>query len=268
MGRIPKIIHYCWFGGGPLGRDAQEYMRSWQANCPDYTVMRWDESNFDLSLSDYAREAYEAKKWAFLADYVRLWALEKYGGIYMDTDVELLRPLDEFLDEPAFCGFEHEKQLSTALIGSEPGGAWVRMLLADYEGRHFRRPDGSLDETTNVEAITGRTRGLGGIEINGAFQRAEGLLTVYPRDWFSPMTFYTGKLAVTADTRAVHHFVASWHDETAQRERAVRYRCIRLLGERWGTKAANAVNLARRHDGSLGRAVKYYLSRPFRSGRG
>lgn len=259
---IPKIIHYCWFGGAPLSRETEKYMDTWRACCPGYEIRRWDESSFDVNCCAYTSEAYAAKKWAFLTDYVRLWALEQYGGIYMDTDVELLKPLDEFLTEPAFCGFEREEQLSTALIGSEPHGRWVQMLLEDYKDRHFLRPDGTPDETTNVQVISAATRDRCGIVMNGQAQKAEGLISVYPRDWFSPMTFYTGQGRPTENTRAIHHFVASWHDEQWQRERDTRYACIRLLGESLGERVANAVNALRRRDGSFTQGVMYYLRLP------
>ncbi len=259
---IPKILHYCWFGGAPLSPQTEKYIAAWRALCPDYEIRQWDETNFDVDCCVYVREAFAAKKWAFLADYARLWALEKYGGIYLDTDVELLRPLDEFLSESAFCGFENSYHLSTALIGSEPGGTWVRALLEEYKDRRFLLPDGSCDLTTNVEVVSGRTEKLFGLAMDGTAQRAEGVVTLYPADWFSPMDYQTGKLTVTANTRAIHRFVASWHDERRRRERDVRYKCVALLGENLGARAANAINFARRRDGSFRQAVGYYLRLP------
>ncbi len=259
---IPKILHYCWFGGRPLSPETEKYIATWRDKCPDYEIKRWDESSFDMDRCAYAKEAYEAKKWAFLADYVRLWALGEYGGIYLDTDVELIKPLDPFLGESAFCGFEREEQLCTAVMGSEPGGRWVSALLEDYQRRHFLMPDGSFDETTNVTTVSGRTERTFGFKLDGTAQKKEGVLTLYPRDVFSPMTFYTGKLEVTANTVAIHHFEGSWHDEVQRRERAVRYKCVKLFGEKLGEKAANAVNFAHRRDGSFRRGVIYYLTLP------
>ena len=210
---IPKIIHYCWFGGKPLSAETEQYIATWRAQCPDYEIKRWDETTFDVNMCPYAKEAYEAKKWAFLADYARLWALEKYGGVYMDTDVELIKPLDGFLSESAFCGFEEKGVLCTALMGSEPGGKWVRALLEGYRDRHFLLADGSFDETTNVTVISQQTEKLFGLAMDGTAQKAEGVLTLYPRDRFSPMDFATGRIDRTENTAAIHHFVASWHDE-------------------------------------------------------
>lgn len=259
---IPKILHYCWFGGKPLSAETEKYIATWRAMCPDYEIKRWDETTFDVNMCPYAKEAYEAKKWAFLADYARLWALHTYGGVYMDTDVELIKPLDGFLGESAFCGFEEQGRLCTALMGSEPGGKWVGALLESYRDRHFLLADGSFDQTTNVTVISDRTEKLFGLKLDGTAQRAEGVLTLWPRDRFSPMDFETGKIERTENTVAIHHFVASWHDEKWLKERAVRYKCIKLFGEGLGNRVANAVNFARRRDGSFRRGVIYYLTLP------
>lgn len=260
---IPKIIHYCWFGEEPLSKETENYIRTWQTCCPGYEIRRWDESNFDMQGSAYAREAFEVKKWAFLADYVRLKVLSEFGGIYLDTDVELLKGFDSFLEDSAFCGYENEKTLCTAIMGSEPHGVWVDTLLERYQGRHFLLQDGSFDETTNVTVVSEQTEKILGVSLNGKKYRKDKVLTIYPRDWFSPMSFDTGRMEKTDHTVAVHHFIASWHDETWHRERAVRYRCIRLLGENLGNRAANAVNFARRRDGSFSQGVKYYLTQPW-----
>ena len=116
---IPKIIHYCWFGGKPLSPMARRCIDSWKKYCPDYQIKRWDETNFDLNSCTYIREAYEAKKWAFITDYVRLCVMYNYGGIYMDTDVEVLKNLDCFLSEKAFSGFESVDRIPTGIMASE-----------------------------------------------------------------------------------------------------------------------------------------------------
>ena len=112
---IPKIIHYCWFGKNPIPEDAKKCIESWKAYCPDYQIMQWDEDNFDLNCNDYVREAYECKKWAFITDYVRLFAIYNYGGVFMDTDVELLKNIDGFLSASAFTGVEDNKNPITGI---------------------------------------------------------------------------------------------------------------------------------------------------------
>ena len=147
---IPKIIHYCWFGGNPLPKSAEKCIKSWKKYCPDYEIIEWNESNFDINSNQYVREAYENKKYAFVTDYVRLYAMYNYGGIYMDTDVEVLKPLDCFLDNHAFSGFESSGYIPTGLMASEKEFPLFRELLKYYGNRAFVNPDGSFDTTTNT----------------------------------------------------------------------------------------------------------------------
>lgn len=256
---IPKIIHYCWFGGKPLSREAEGYIQTWRKYCPDYAFRRWDETNFDFRSHAYVREAYEAKRWAFVTDYVRLWALDRVGGIYLDTDVEVCRSLDRFLIHPAFAGFENEGMISTAVMGSEPHGAWVEMLLKDYDGRHFLRPDGRFDLTTNVSIVTASTRREYAVTTDNTFQAVEGILALYPTDCFCPKSYETGRIRRTENTCAIHHFAASWHTEQEERERRRALLCKKLLGRTVGTKAANALNAVMRRDGSFSQGVRWYL---------
>lgn len=257
---IPKIIHYCWFGGNPLSPQIKKYIASWKKYCPDYELRQWDETNFDITCNAYVQEAYEAKKWAFVTDYVRMWALKNYGGLYMDTDVEVLRPLDEFLDTPAFSGFENETMIPTALMGSEKDGQWVSMLLADYDERHFVKPDGTYDLTTNVVTITELTVQHYPIVLDNTYQTIDHVLTIYPNDYFCPKSYATGVITLTENTHVIHHFSGSWLDQKTQRENAVRSKCMALLGKKWGTKLAWGVNLAAKHDGSLWASICYYAS--------
>lgn len=126
---IPKKIHYCWFGGNPYPEDFLKYLESWKKYCPNYEIIEWNEKTFDINLNKYVKEAYECKKWAFVTDYVRLWAIYNYGGIYMDTDVEVLRPLDSFLECQAFSGFERENAVPTGIMAGEKGQSAIKDLL-------------------------------------------------------------------------------------------------------------------------------------------
>ena len=134
---IPKVIHYCWFGGKPLPKLAQKCIASWKKFCPDYEIIRWDEANFDVNGCDYSREAYEAKNWAFVSDYARLKILVDNGGIYMDTDVEVVKPLDEFLSNEAFSGFESPAVIPTGIMACEKGFAPFAEMLKEYDTQHF-----------------------------------------------------------------------------------------------------------------------------------
>ena len=134
---IPKKIHYIWVGGNPLTPLAEKCIESWKKYCPDYEIVRWDESNFDVNQNQYCKEAYENKKWAFVSDYIRLKVLYEEGGIYMDTDVEVVKPLDKFLSNPAFSGFENDTMIPTGIIASEKNNPWVDKLLKKYDDKHF-----------------------------------------------------------------------------------------------------------------------------------
>lgn len=207
---IPKIIHYCWFGGNALPKLAQKCIASWKKYCPDYELKLWNESNFDLNSNAYVKEAYKAKKFAFVTDYVRLWALYNYGGIYMDTDVEVIRPLDRFLVHPAFSGFETPNSVQTGIMASEKEGMWAARELEYYKDKHFLREDGSYDTTTNVIIITNNLVN-DGFKLNNTYQDHKGIITMYPQDFFCPKDWQSKKLvAFTENTHVIHHFSGSW----------------------------------------------------------
>lgn len=206
--RIPKIIHYCWFGKKKLPPLARKCIESWKKYCPDYEIKEWNESNFDLNACPYVKEAYEAKKWAFISDYVRLYALVNEGGVYMDTDVEVIAPLERFLKNRAFSGFEEDVCIPTGIMASEPGFPLFSDLLRDYDRRHFKRRDGSFDLTTNVATITRLCKKYGFVG-NNKFQCIRGLV-LYPKDVFCPKSHSTGKIHLTRRTATIHHFAGSW----------------------------------------------------------
>ncbi len=162
---IPKIIHYCWIGGAPLPESAERCIVTWHKYMPEWEYMRWDESNFDIAAAPlYVRQAYEARKFAFVSDYVRLWALEQYGGLYMDVDFEVYRPFDDLLERySAFAGYEGSKRIPVmqGVLASEPHGTWVKDMLFTYNSRPFIKPDGSLDLTPNTSYFTDRLESQG-----------------------------------------------------------------------------------------------------------
>lgn len=210
---IPKVIHYCWFGGNPLSELAQKCIASWKKYCPDYEIKEWNESNFDLSCCDYVREAYEAKKWAFVSDYARLDIIYQNGGIYLDTDVELIKPLDVFLKLPAFLGVEATGSVATGLgFGAEKGNVVIADMLAEYNGCHFKLEDGTYDTTpcpirnTNALEKRGYT-----IAVKEIWETDD--VTIFPVEYFCPIDYKTGVMKIQDKTYSIHHYSASWYTD-------------------------------------------------------
>ena len=208
---IPKKIHYCWFGGNPLPELAVKCIESWKKYCPDYEIIEWNERNFDLSCNKYVKEAFECKKWAFITDYVRLYAMVNQGGIYMDTDVEVLKNLDIFLKNKAFSGFERKDAIPTGIMASEQDFPLFKKLLDDYNERSFVKKDGEMDLTTNVTTITNICLNHGLI-LNNQKQTIDDF-TLYSKEVFCPKSYETGKIECTENTYTIHHFAGSWHTE-------------------------------------------------------
>lgn len=206
---IPKIIHYCWFGRGPKPELANKCIESWKKFLPEYEIKEWNEDNFDLNLYPYTKEAYENRKFAFVTDVVRLYALYNEGGIYMDTDVEVLKPLDKFLHHNAFSGFEDGVNVPTGIMASEKGGKWAKENLEYYNDRHFIGKDGSLDLRTNVYTITNYMLQYG-LKQDNTLQDFEGLITMYPKEYFCPLSVDGYELKITPNTHTIHHFMGSW----------------------------------------------------------
>lgn len=206
---IPKKIHYCWFGGKPLPEDAKKCIASWRRCLPDYEIKEWNESNFNIDSNLYVRQAYESKKFAFVTDYVRLFALANEGGIYMDTDVEVLKSFDPFLHHTAFSGFENNNFVPTGMMASVKGGKWVSELLEEYNHRTFVMEDGTVDTTSNTVTIT-RYMVKAGLRQDNSYQDFEGLVTMYPSDYFCPKDHATGEIKLTANSVCIHHFACSW----------------------------------------------------------
>ena len=207
---IPKMIHYCWFGGNPLPEKALKCIESWKKYCPDYEIKRWDESNFDITYNKYVNEAYKSKMWAFVTDVVRLYVVYTYGGIYLDVDVELLKGLDDLLKYNAFMGFENQKNINTGLgFGALKNNQIIYEILKDYDDISFITEDGNFDLTPCPQRNTVILNKNGLIQ-NNTMQIIDGMIFL-PTEYFCPKDYGTGKLEITGNTYSIHHFCASWH---------------------------------------------------------
>ena len=211
---IPKVIHYCWFGGKPLPESAMKCINSWKKYLPGYEIMRWDESNFDVRSVPYVSQAYDAGKYAFVSDYARFCILHAHGGIYFDTDVEVVSPIDDILETGPYMGCEHMLSGDVAVnpglgMAAEPGMAFLSQMIEKYRRLNFRKEDGSLDMTTIVSYTTDALSAEGFV-CDDTLQRCCGF-NIYPTEYFCPLDYRTGKLTMTRNTRTIHHYAATWH---------------------------------------------------------
>lgn len=220
---IPKVIHYCWFGRNPLPESAVKCIESWRKFMPDYEIKEWNEDNFDINAIPYTAEAYQLKKYAFVSDYARFWILYRYGGIYFDTDVELIKPIDDIVEKGAFMGIEVICEIvpedlegypliAPGLgIGVEAGHPFYKRLLEYYEGIHFLDKDGNFSPSETIVVHTTRLFVNEGLQKGDSMQHIAGI-TLYPKDYFNPLHDLTGILRKTENTRSIHWYARTWQD--------------------------------------------------------
>ena len=231
---IPKIIHYCWFGGKPLPKIAEKCIASWKKYLPGYEIKRWDESNFDVNAIPYTREAYAACKYAFVSDYARFWILYHYGGVYFDTDVEVIRPIDDIINRGGFLGVESNRNgIYTVNPGlgfaATQGTAVIGEMMNLYSTFHFINTDGALD-LKNIVEITTEYLSARGLRNTDEIQQCCGF-TIYPKDYFCPIDYDTRELKITENTRTIHHYAESWVPRSTRFKNAL----SRLFGKRFMT---------------------------------
>lgn len=217
MTAIPKTIHYCWFGRNPLPKSAQKCIASWRKFLPDYEIREWNEDNFDVNIIPYTREAYEAKKYAFVSDYARFWILYHHGGLYFDTDVEVIRPMDDIIARGPFMGCEIDGDATGACksavnpglgLASMSGLSLYKEFLDGYAGVRFLLPDGRINPFSMIPMIT-KLLLEKGYQAGAGIQTVAGV-TVYPQEYFNPLDDATGKLRLTSNTRSIHWFSKTW----------------------------------------------------------
>lgn len=234
---IPKTIHYCWFGNNQKSELIKKCINSWKKMCPDYEIIEWNENNFDLSVNQYALEAYKEKKWAFVSDYVRLKIIYEYGGIYLDTDVELLSNLDDYINCNGFFSSEDNSTISTGLgFGAIKGNKLVKQMLDDYENLSFILPNGKINDeacpirnSRSISNILDKLENRNDICIynNNYF---------YPKEYFCPIDNTTGEIIITKKTMAIHHYDGSWLNKKDLRIKNNKRRICKIFGNRIGTK--------------------------------
>lgn len=205
---INKVIHYFWFGGKPMPKIAIKCIESWKRVLPDYEIKRWDESNFDINIIPYTKQAADAKKWAFVSDYARFHVLYNEGGIYLDCDVEVLKPLDEFLNNQMFSGFESAFINPGLIMGMEKNNNFGKLIIDVYKKRNFLLDNNSFDLTSVGQIFTDQLIKKGLI-CNNTFQNIDGV-TIYPTNYFAPINPDTGEVLISNETYTIHHYAASW----------------------------------------------------------
>lgn len=238
---IPKKIHYCWFGGGEMSERDKKCIDSWKRFCPDYEIIRWDESNYDVTKNLYMHQAYINKKWGFVPDYARLDIVYNHGGIYLDTDVEIIRNFDPLLDCDMYCGFENEYAINFGQgFGAVMENEIIKKLRDDYDSLVFAEQDGSLNLTPSPQINTKVLQSCG-VLVNNTMQKLGGLI-VYPVEYFCPMKYSTGQINITEKTYSIHHFHASWLQAHDKLQRRVSLWCYKNLGVFLGKHVSFAVN--------------------------
>lgn len=232
---IPKIIHYCWFGKGEKSALINKCIKTWKKYCPDYQIIEWNETNFDVEVHQYCKSAFQKRSWAFVSDYARLKIIYDKGGIYLDTDVELTKNLDFLLENKFFCGFELQHAVNTGIgFGAEKDSIIVKKMLEEYNDVSFITPLGKLNKTPCTYYNSAALSKLG-VKLNNTYQKASAY-TIYPTDFFSPKSYETGIINITHNTTSIHHFESSWEDIKSHKKKMKQHRICAFWGQKIGTK--------------------------------
>ncbi|MFR1756711.1 MAG: glycosyltransferase family 32 protein, partial [Thomasclavelia spiroformis] len=219
---IPHIIHLCWFGKGDYPELAIKCINSWKKYLPNYDIKIWNEETFDINSNEYTKQAYEQKKWAFISDYVRLYALEHYGGVYMDTDLEVIKDFSSLLDSHDFVSSTLEGGLITAgFISAIPHHPYIKTLKEKYDNGYFKNKDGKIEYIMNPLLFTKVAERMYGFKIGNDKFECDKSLIIYPMEYFMPYRkslfgtdkYSQNKYLITNNTYAIHHDMGSWGKE-------------------------------------------------------
>lgn len=225
---MEKLIHYCWFGRGEKPELVKKCLETWTKFCPDYRIIEWNEDNFDIHSCRFVEQAYSDRNFAFVSDYVRAYVLYEQGGIYMDTDVELLKSLDAFLNDTVFFGFEEGNFVGTCVMGIEKGHELMKMYLDHYNSSVYFNEDGTKYKDTNVVLLTKllEKKGL----VRDGEKQTVGDITVYPRTFFSPYDYINGINYITEDSAAIHHFAQLWLPKKVRIKTEIKKKIVKIIG--------------------------------------
>ena len=226
---IPKIIHYCWLGGKPLPEMAKKCIETWKKCCPDYEIKEWNETNYDFTKHPYMKAALEAKKWGFVPDVARLDIIYNYGGIYLDTDVEMIRSFDELLSLHGFAGMEIKGRVNLGQgFGAEQHNKAILKMLREYDNIEFVNDNDYLSKHASPVYQTKTLISIGMKEINQVQELED--ITIFPTDYFCPKSIDTGELTITSNTYSIHHFDGSWADPITRYGYHLKWECIEKYG--------------------------------------
>ncbi len=254
---IPKKIHYCWFGGNPIPEKDKKCIESWKKFCPDYEIIRWDESNYDIRKNKFISQAYDMKKWAFVSDYARLDIIYNNGGIYLDTDVELVKSLDILLENEAFMGFEKGRVVATGLgFGAIPHQKGIKLLRDSYDNLEFVDSNGKQksNKDINCPIINSNILIEHGAVMNDKEQIVHGI-TLYPTEYFCPLDSATGELKCTDKTFSIHWYNMSWLTDFDKKWRLRQQKFTKIFGEKTAYKLVVILGFP----GRTIRKIKKYL---------
>lgn len=210
MGKIPKVIHYCWFGKNEKPKLINKCIETWKKYLKDYEIIEWNEENFNIDMCNFTKEAYEDKKWAFVADYCRLWVLYKYGGIYLDTDIEVLKPIDDLLDNNSFTGVEDEEEIAFGIWGCKIEDKFLGEILEYYNSINYSEYKEDLQELAIPIHITKIAKKLGYTKPEDSISYFYDDVAVYPKEYFYPKRHAWEVPKITQNTYTIHHYEGTW----------------------------------------------------------
>lgn len=233
---IPKIIHYCWFGNNPKPVSVLKCIESWKKCCPDYEIKEWSEKNIDFNeMCEYCRQAYEEKVWGFVPDYIRLWIVYNYGGIYLDTDVQIIKSFDDLLENSAYVGVEASVEKGENKLinlgqgfGAEKGNSFIYKHMCLYENLEFRLKDGTLNKIPSPQYATKLLLSMGFDNSKADVIQELEDVRVYPSDYLCPKDYISGAINITPNTYSIHHYDASWFDDKEQKMKKKRWKNAKI----------------------------------------